>query len=95
MGVRVDRHESNGHQVILVTTNVGDVVAVDGEHPLRVQTDPRTGEPSTYVRIRGGLEARLARPAWYELVSWAAPDEDKSTMSVMSSGVRFPVGEAG
>jgi len=93
MGVRVDRHESNGHQVILVTTNVGDVVAVDADHPLRVQTDPRTGEPSAYVLVRGGLEARLARPAWYELVSWAAPDRDAPTMSVLSSGVRFPVGE--
>jgi hypothetical protein len=94
MGVRVDRHESDGHQVILVTTNVGDVVAVDTEHPLRVETDPRTGEPSTYVRVRGGLEARLARPPYYELVSWAVPDRDTSTMRVMSSGVGFPVGEA-
>ena len=93
VGVRVDRHESGGHQVILVTTNVGDVVAVDEGHPLRVETDRRTGEPSTYVRVRGGLEARLGRPAWYELISWAAADSDKSTMSVMSSGVRFPVGE--
>ncbi len=95
VGVRVDRHESDGHQVILVTTNVGDVVAVDAEHPLRVQTDPRTGEPSTYVLVRGGLEARLTRPAWYELVGWAVPDRDMPTMSVMSSGLRFPVGEAG
>jgi uncharacterized protein len=32
VGVRADRHESDGHQVILVTTNVGDVVAVDADH---------------------------------------------------------------
>lgn len=93
VGVRVDRHESGGHQVLLVTTNVGDVVAVDEAHPLRVETDRRTGEPATYVRVRGGLDARLVRPAWYELVSWAEPDAGKSTMSVMSSGLRFPVGE--
>jgi len=94
VGVRVDRHESGGHQVILVTTNVGDVVAVDEAHPLRVETDRQTGEPSTYVRVRGGLDARLGRPAWYELISWAAADVGKSTMSVMSSGIAFPVGEA-
>ena len=93
VGIRVDRHESGGHQVILVTTNVGDVVAVDEAHPLRVETDRQTGEPSTYVRVRGGLEALLGRPAWYELISWAEADAGKSTMSVMSSGVRFPVGE--
>jgi hypothetical protein len=94
VGVRVDRHESDGHQVILVTTNVGDVVAVDAEHPLRVETDPATGEPSTYVQVRGGLEARLGRPAWYELIGWAEPDEDAVTMSVRSSGRRYSVGKA-
>lgn len=95
MGVRADRHESDGHQVILVTTNVGDVVAVDADHPLRVVTDRRTGEPSTYVLVRGGLEARLARPPYYELVGWAEADgAGTRTMSVASSGVRFPIGEA-
>jgi hypothetical protein len=95
MGIRADRHESDGHQVILVTTNVGDVVAVDADHPLRVVTDRQTGEPSTYVRVRDGLEARLARPPYYELVGWAEPDGGNSpTMSVVSSGVRFPIGEA-
>jgi hypothetical protein len=94
MGVRADRHESDGHQVILVTTNVGDVVAIDAEHPLRVVTDRVTGEPSTYVLVRGGLEARLARPPYYDLVSWAEPDFGAPTMSISSSGVRFPIGEA-
>ena len=94
VGVRVDRHESDGHQVILVTTNVGDVVAVDEAHPLRVVTDRQTGEPSTYVGIRGGLEARLTRPAWYELVSLAQPDPGEAgTMSVTSSGASFSIGQ--
>jgi hypothetical protein len=93
VGVRVDRHESDGHQVILVTTNVGDVVAVDDTHPLRVVSDRQTGEPSTYVRVRGGLEARLGRPAWYELVGLAeAGPGEADTMSVMSSGVSFAIG---
>jgi hypothetical protein len=95
MGVRADRHESGGEPVILVTTNVGDVVALGEEHPLRVAVDRRTGEPSTYVMVRAGLEARLARPPYYELVSWAESDgPGKKTMSVSSSGVRFPIGEA-
>jgi hypothetical protein len=94
VGVRVDRHESDGHMVILVTTNVGDVVAVDADHPIRVEMDRQTGEPSTYVRVRGGLEARLGRPAWYELVSWAEADAGGPEMSVMSAGQRFSIGEA-
>ena len=91
VGVRVDRHESGGHQVILVTTNVGDVVAVDADHPMRVETDDRTGEPSTYVRVRGGLEAKLSRPAWYDLVGLAEPDGEEETLSIASSGQRFPI----
>jgi len=70
-------------------------VAVDAEHPLRVVTDRQTGEPSTYVLVRGGLEARLARPPYYELVGWAEPDgAGGHGMSVVSSGVRFPIGQA-
>jgi len=92
VGVRVDRHEAGGHQVILVTTNVGDVVAVDADHPMRVETDGRTGEPSTYVRVRGGLEAKLSRPAWYDLVGLAEPDWEEETLSIASSGQRFPIG---
>lgn len=95
VGVRADRHVTDGRPVILVTTNVGDVVALDGEHPLRVVHDPVTGEPSTYVLVRGGLEARLARPPYYEIVSWAEPDGDGATMSVASAGVRFPIGATG
>lgn len=94
VGVRADRHESGGQQVILITTNVGDVVALGAENPLRVELDRRTGEPSTYVRVRGGLEARLARPPYYEIVGWAEPDQGgTNTMSVASSGVKFAVGE--
>jgi hypothetical protein len=92
MGIRADRHVSDGRPVILVTTNVGDVVALDVEHPLRVRNDPSTGEPSIYVLVRGGLEARLARPPWYEIVGWAEADPDSDTMSVRSSGVSFPIG---
>jgi len=94
VGVRADRHESGGQQVILVTTNVGDVVALGAENPLRVVVDRETGEPSTYIRVRGGLEARLARPPYYEIVGWSEPDQGgTNTMSVASSGVKFAVGD--
>ena len=93
VGIRADRHESGGHQVIVVTTNVGDVVAVDADHPLRVVSDRQTGEPSTYVLVRGGLEARMARPPYYELVGWAEPDPaDEGAMSLASSGHKFQIG---
>jgi len=93
-GVRADRATGSGGPSIVVTTNVGDVVTVDAEHPLRVETDPETGEPSAYVLVRGGLEARLVRPAWYDLVSWAEPDDSTGAMSVRSAGAAFTIGRA-
>ena len=93
MAIRADRHVVDGRPIILVTTNVGDVVAIDAEHPLRVRNDPSTGEPSTYVRVRGGLEARLTRPVWYEVAGWAEAGIE-GMMSISSSGISFLIGSA-
>jgi uncharacterized protein len=48
-------------------TNVDDWVTLDAAHPLRVETLD-TGEPRPYLLVRDGLEARLLRPVFYELV---------------------------
>lgn len=54
--------------VLLFRTLTGDVVRLDAQHPLRVSTDPVSGEPRPYVQVRGGMEARIHRPVFYELV---------------------------
>ena len=94
LAIRADRATENGSPSIVVTTNVGDVVTINADHPLRVETDPETGEPSAYVLVRGGLEARLVRPAWYDLVSWAEPDDSTDGMSVRSAGDTYAIGQA-
>ena len=40
------------------------------DHRLRVDT-AQNGEPAPYILVRGGLEARLNRPVFYELVELA------------------------
>lgn len=77
-------------QVISFLTNVGDRVTLDAAHPLRVAVAPATGEPRPYVRVRGGLEARLARPVFYELVELAL--EAEGQLVVHSAGARFVLG---
>ena len=57
------------------------------EHPLRVDTDAQTLEPSPYVLVRGRLEARLSRAVFYELAELAEPSESGGTM-----GWRSPKG---
>src|SRR5918998_5264652 len=56
-------------------TNVGDEVEAGPENPIRVATDAKTGEPAPYVHVRRGLEARIARPVFYELAEMAEPHD--------------------
>ena len=77
-------------------TNIGDWVEAGPEHPIRVETDPKSGEPAPYIHVRGGLEARMTRPVFYELVEMAQveADTDPSTSRLMvhSHGVAFSLG---
>ena len=59
-----------GEGVLRFATNVGDVVEAGPEHPIRVETG-EGGAPRPYVRVRGGLDALIARPVFYELVALA------------------------
>ncbi len=63
--------ESEGEgqrQVLTFTTHVGDTAAAGPDHPIRVERDPETGEPSPYVLIRAELEALIDRKSFYRLV---------------------------
>ena len=86
IAVRVDR-EPRGLRFV---TNVGDGVLAGAEHRLRVETDPVSGEPAPYLHVRGGLEARLARPVFYELADMATPSDGQ--LGVESDGVWFNLG---
>jgi hypothetical protein len=89
LAVRVDRDGG----ALRFTTNVGDEVEAGPEHSLRVKADPETDEPAPYLHVRRGLEARLTRPVFYELVEMAEPHEfpDGQRWAVRSNGVWFPI----
>ncbi len=90
LGVRVDAATDKGETVIVVTTNLGDQVELDGDHPLRVEIDDETQEPAPYLLVRGKLEAKLTRPAFYELVELA--EERDGHLVVTSRGCEFDLG---
>lgn len=75
------------------TTDVGDIVDAGPEHPIRVETDPATGEPAPALHVRADLWARIARPVFYELVERAAVEDGRLT--VRSRGAAFPLGPVG
>jgi len=78
---------------LVFTTDVGDEVTADADNPIVVETDPATGEPAPRVHVRRGLEARIARPVFYDLVEMAEVADDRLT--VRSNGQTFALGPVG
>ena len=62
---------------ILFTTNMGDVVLVDADHPIRVEE--RHGQPRPYVEVRRGLRALIARSVFYRLVDLARRGREQAS----------------
>lgn len=96
VAVRVYRAgEAGPGQSLAFSTNVGDIAIAGPDHPVRIETDAETGEPAPYVHVRGQLEAKLARPVFYELAEMAVPDpDDASRLGVWSQGKFFTLGPA-
>lgn len=82
-------------QCLRFRTNVDDEVVADSGHPIRVETDAATGEPSPYVLVRDRLEAKIARSVFYELVDLAEQRQDGgegTLLGVRSAGCFFALG---
>lgn len=73
-------------------TNVGDEIVAGADHPLRVEY--RGQEPRPYVHVRGGLEARVSRAVFYELVAMAEErtSDTGRELGLWSDGVWFSLG---
>jgi hypothetical protein len=83
-------------QCLTFRTNLDEMVTADADHPIRVHVDPKTREPRPYVLVRPGLEARINRAVFYELVALAQPEtvEGRQLLGVWSENVFFPIDEA-
>ena len=83
-------------QVLTFRTNVEDAVTADEDHPIRVEIDPETGEPSPYVLVRDGLEALINRPVFYQMVDLGVVGKQAGSdlYGVWSGGTFFAIGSA-
>jgi len=81
-------------QQLIFRTNLDEFVTAGPDNPLRVET-AASGEPAPYILVRDGLEARLARPVFYELVELGTeePIGETTQFGVWSRGVFFRLGE--
>ncbi len=89
LAVRVDAAGEGDMQKLVFLTNMDDHVVCGPDHPLRVETDPETGEPEPFVHVRGRLEALITRAAFYDLAELAV--EHDGATGVWSGGVFFPL----
>jgi hypothetical protein len=93
-----DCGDGNGRprQCLAFRTNLDEIVTADADHPIRVHLCPLTREPRPYVTVRPGLEAKISRAVFYELVALAQPEtvDGRRVMGVWSEGVFFPIDEA-
>ena len=81
-------------QALIFTTNLGERIVADDQHPIRVEIDRITQRPRPYIHVRDGLEALIGRNAFFELVNMASGHEidGKKFLAVNSMGSEFILG---
>jgi hypothetical protein len=100
VAVELDWRGCDCGQTLSFRTNVDQCVTVDADHPLRVHRDPVTGEPTPYILVRpgegaAGVEARVNRATYYELVALAVLETvgGHRQLGVWSCQRFFPLGD--
>jgi hypothetical protein len=95
VAVELDWTGDGRHQTLSFRTNVDQVVTAGPDHPIRVAHDLLTCEPTPYILIRQGIEARINRAVYYELVALAVPEwvGCRRMLGVWSRGRFFSLGE--
>ncbi|MEO9599647.1 DUF1285 domain-containing protein [Parasphingorhabdus sp.] len=81
--------ESDGkgtERTLAFRLNTDHLVIAGAEHHLRFGAD----KPQPYLHVRGGLEAVLARPVYYQLVELALA-ENADPVGIWSAGIFFPM----
>ncbi|MCM2562602.1 DUF1285 domain-containing protein [Lutimaribacter sp. EGI FJ00015] len=68
VAIDFEKEGTGRDQTLTFHTNVGDQAIAGPQHPIRMERDEKTGEPSPYIMIRAGLEALIDRKSFYRLV---------------------------
>jgi hypothetical protein len=88
LAVEVTSEGEGRNRALGFRLNTDDYVLCGPDHPLRVDT-AEDGTPRPYLHVRGGLEALVVRPVFYELADIAL-GEDATPPGLWSRGAFFP-----
>ena len=91
--VSANRIGAGPKQILQLQTNIGEELTAGLEHPIYVKTNPDTGEPSPYVKLKGGLTGLITRAVFYDLVLWSEQDCDSGECFVRSENQKFILGQ--
>lgn len=93
IAVEMNAKGEGDDQVLTFRTNVGDVVEAGPDNPLRFVTVKENDGIKPYLSVRGRLEALLARPVMYELISHGEEIEldGRKMFGVRSKGAVFAI----
>jgi hypothetical protein len=91
-----DCADGKPRQCLAFRTNLDEIVTAGPEHPIHVHLDPQTREPRPYITVRPGLEAKINRAVFYELVALGQTEtiDGRDVHGVWSEGVFFPIDDA-
>jgi hypothetical protein len=94
LAVELNSEGSGRERHLSFRTNLDEIVAAGPEHRLRVEIGAN-GEPMPYLLVRPGLEARLNRPVFYELVDLADAErgDGGGPFGLWSDGMFFDLGD--
>ena len=99
VAVELAAEGAGSDQTLRVRTNVDEWLTLGPEHPLRLRRpvdQAAEAGPVPYVAVRAGLEARLARPVYYELVELGQErlEDGRQRFGVWSDGLFFALDDA-
>ena len=81
------KSDGTGHDRNLTfRLNTADLIVAGADHALRFDDAP-------YIHVRGGMEAKVARPVYYELANIAL-EEGNGPNGLWSDGIFFPMAAA-
>lgn len=83
--------EGKGRKLVF-RLDTDDLVMAGADHPVRFGSDPDQPDPRLHVRgtIGNGLEARIDRALYYEIVEMALADQGDPP-AIWSNGAYFPL----
>ncbi|MFG1295330.1 DUF1285 domain-containing protein [Xanthobacter variabilis] len=93
LAVEMAEEEGASGRILVFRTNLDDLVRCGPGHALRFASGAAPGEFVPYVHVRNGLEARLTRAVYFDLVAAGEVRavEGREMFGIASGGAFFPI----